>query len=176
MNKLLLMSGSIACAKATGLISAWVKDGHQVKVAITDSVQHFVGCATLEGLSGHQVLTNTFAHGDMMAHISISRWADAVIVCPATANLINKMAAGIADDMVTTTWMAAYGLDKPMIVIPAMNYLMWQYPATLESVNKLKTWGVHLIEPEAGILACGETGVGRLPEVDTLVARIEALL
>ncbi|MCW8870067.1 MAG: bifunctional phosphopantothenoylcysteine decarboxylase/phosphopantothenate--cysteine ligase CoaBC, partial [Proteobacteria bacterium] len=113
MNKLLLMSGSIACAKSTGLISAWVKSGHQVKVVATPSVEQFVGHATLEGLSGHPVLADTFGKGEMMSHINISRWADVIVVCPATANVINKMATGLADDMLTTTWIAAYDLKKP---------------------------------------------------------------
>lgn len=176
MKLLLLMSGSIACAKTTGLISAWVKAGHQVKVVATESVQQFVGLATLEGLSGHRVLTDTFATGDMMAHIHISRWADALIVCPATANIINKLTAGIADDMVTTTWVAAYDLHKPMIVMPVMNTAMWHYPATVQSIKTLKEWGVHVIDPVSGELACGEYGAGRMPEVEDLLSRIEALL
>ena len=176
MNKLLLMSGSIACAKTTGLISAWVKAGHQVKVVVTDSVQQFIGEATLEGLSGHPVLTNTFAAGDMMAHIHVSRWADVIVVCPATANVINKMTAGIADDMLTTTWVAAYDLKKPMIVVPVMNTAMWHYPATVQSIETLENWGVHIINPDDGDLACGEYGAGRMPEVDDLLLRIEDLL
>jgi Phosphopantothenoylcysteine synthetase/decarboxylase len=176
MNKLLLMSGSIACAKTTGLISAWVKAGDQVKVIVTDSVQHFVGQATLEGLSGHRVLTDTFAAGEMMAHIHVSRWADVIVVCPATANVINKMTAGIADDMLMTTWIAAYDLKKPMIVIPVMNTAMWHYPATVQSIETLKKWGVHVINPDKGVLACGEYGQGRMPEIEDLLPTIEGLL
>ncbi len=176
MNKLLLMSGSIACAKTTGLISAWVKAGHQVKVVATESVRQFVGEATLEGLSGHQVLMNTFAKGDMMAHIHVSRWADAIIVCPATANVINKITAGIADDMVTTTWIAAFDLKKPMIVVPVMNTAMWHYPATVNAIETLKKWGVNIINPAQGDLACGEFGEGRMPEVDDLFQQIKVML
>jgi phosphopantothenoylcysteine decarboxylase/phosphopantothenate--cysteine ligase len=176
MNKLLLMSGSIACAKSTGLISAWVKSGHQVKVVATPSVEQFVGHATLEGLSGHPVLADTFGKGEMMSHINISRWADVIVVCPATANVINKMATGLADDMLTTTWIAAYDLKKPMIVVPVMNTAMWQYPATVSSVETLKQWGVHVINPDQGDLACGEYGAGRMPEVDDLLLRIKAIL
>jgi len=176
MNKLLLMSGSIACAKTCGLISAWVKAGHQVKVVVTEAVTEFVGEATLEGLSGHPVMSDTFARGDMMSHIHVSRWADAIIVCPATANVINKITAGIADDMLTTTWIAAYDLKKPMIVIPVMNAAMWHYPATVKSIETLKQWGVEVINPDQGDLACGEYGAGRMPEVDDLLARIKALL
>ncbi|KAA3650940.1 MAG: hypothetical protein DWP95_00935 [Proteobacteria bacterium] len=176
MNKLLLMSGSIACAKATGLISAWVKTGHRVKVVVSPSVKEFVGHATLEGLSGHPVLSDTFAIGDMMAHINISRWADVIIVCPATANVINKMTAGIADDMLTTTWVAAYELKKPMVLVPVMNTAMWHYPATVHSIETLKKWGVHVINPVQGDLACGEHGAGRMPEVEDLLSQIKVLL
>lgn len=176
MNILLLMSGSIACAKTTGLISAWVKTGHQVKVAVTASVRQFVGEATLEGLSGQPVLSETFASGDMMSHIHVSRWADAIIICPATANVINKITAGIADDILTSIWIAAYELKKPMIVVPVMNSAMWHYPATISSIETLKLWGVEVINPDQGDLACGEFGAGRMPEVDDLLVRIQGLL
>ncbi len=176
MNKLMLMTGSIACAKASGLISAWVKAGDQVRTVVTPSVKHFVGYGTLEGLSGHAVMDDTYAQGDMMAHINISRWADAIILCPATANILNKIVAGIADDVVSTVWMAAYGQDKPMVVVPAMNTKMWDYPATRSSVSTLKEWGVHILTPQSGVLACGEEGAGRLPEVDELKTDIEAIL
>ncbi|GAA4818518.1 phosphopantothenoylcysteine decarboxylase [Marinicella pacifica] len=176
MKKLLLMSGSIACAKTSGLISAWVKAGDQVQVVVTPSVKQFIGYATLEGLSGRAVMDNVYVSGAMMDHINISRWADAVILCPATANVMNKIVAGIADEVVSTVWMAAYGQNKPMVVVPAMNTKMWDYPATQSSVKTLKKWGVNIIKPKNGILACGEEGAGRLPEVDELLTDIEALL
>ncbi len=168
MKRLLLMSGSIACAKATGLISSWVKQGDQVKVACTPGTLNFVGLATLEGLSQNQVMSSVFESGGMMEHIHLSRWADQIILCPATANVMNKLAVGIADDVVTTIWVAAHGLGKPMFLIPAMNTMMWQYPATQASVKQLKEWGVRVMLPEAGDLACGESGAGRLPEVEDI--------
>src|SRR3990172_3028647 len=100
-NILLLMSGSIACAKASSLVSAWVKQGHEVRVACTRSVAEFVGHATLEGFSGHPVLADVFTPGQVMDHIHLARRADLVVAAPATSNLINKLAAGIADDAVT---------------------------------------------------------------------------
>jgi phosphopantothenoylcysteine decarboxylase/phosphopantothenate--cysteine ligase len=168
MNILMLMSGSIACAKATGLISMWVKAGHQVKIICTKSVDHFVGKATLEGLSGNRVISSVFEEGEMMEHIHLSRWADKIILAPATANCINKLSAGIADDMLTTTWIASLGLNIPLYIAPAMNSLMWNYPATKNSIQKLESWGVKILQPQSGELACGEIGTGRMMEVDEI--------
>ena len=175
-NILLLMSGSIACAKATGLISAWVKHGHEVKVACTRSVAEFVGHATLEGFSGNPVLADTFARGQVMDHIYLARWADLVVAAPATSNLINKLAAGIADDAVTSLWQAAYGRDKPMFIVPAMNTQMWHYPATVESIRRLTSWGIKVLPSVEGDLACGEFGAGRMLEPENIMALIETMV
>jgi hypothetical protein len=113
VNILLLMSGSIACAKASNLVSAWVKQGHQVQVACTPSVAEFIGHATLEGFSGRPVLGSAFTPGQVMDHIHLARWADVVVAAPATSNLINKFAAGLADDVVTSLWQASYGRASP---------------------------------------------------------------
>jgi phosphopantothenoylcysteine decarboxylase/phosphopantothenate--cysteine ligase len=173
---LLMMSGSIACAKATGLISEWVKRGDQVRVAATPSVQHFVGRATLEGLSGAPLFDDTFAPGHAMDHITLAQWADLIVVCPATANLLNKLAAGIGDDAVTTLWQAAWGRSVPMFVVPAMNSHMWQYPATRDSVARLRSWGVHVLPTAEGDLACGERGAGRMLETADIIQQVDALL
>jgi len=174
-NILLLMSGSIACAKATGLISTWVKNGHQVQVACTPAVAHFVGAATLEGFSGHPVHTDTFAAGQVMDHVHLVQWADIIIAAPATANLINKLAAGIADDAVTSIWLAAWGRDKPMILVPAMNTSMWNYPATRDSIARLQSWGVQVLPTAQGNLACGELGAGRMLEPEEILQHLETL-
>jgi phosphopantothenoylcysteine decarboxylase/phosphopantothenate--cysteine ligase len=171
-----LMSGSIACAKASGLTSAWVKAGHEVRLATTRSVAQFVGHATLEGFSGHPVLSDAFTHGRVMDHVKLARWADLVVAAPATSNLVNKLAAGIADDAVTSLWQAAWGRGVPLVLVPAMNTRMWQYPATRESLQKLASWGVHLLPTADGDLACGELGEGRMLEVDEILKRVDALL
>lgn len=165
MNILLMMSGSIACAKASGLISLWRKAGHDIKIVCTYSVFEFVGKATLEGLSDNPVISSVFEEDNMMEHIHLSRWADSIILAPATANIINKLVAGIADDIVTTSWVAALALKKPMYIAPAMNAMMWNYPATQNSIQKLKNWGVNILLPQSGELACGENGSGRLMEI-----------
>lgn len=175
-NILLLMSGSIACAKASGLVSAWVKQGHSVRVAMTASAQAFIGPATLEGLSGQPVFDDAFETGRAMDHIRWAQWADLVVVAPATANLINKLATGLADDAVTTLWQAAWGRNIPLFLVPAMNTQMWRYPATRQHVAQLRQWGVHVMPTAEGDLACGEQGAGRMLEVDDLLSRIDAVL
>ncbi len=175
-NMLLLMSGSIACAKASSLVSEWVKLGHRVRVACTASVSNFIGRATLEGLSGSPVFDDTFEAGKAMEHINLTRWADVIVACPASSNLINKLASGIADEAVSTLWQAAWARGKPMIVVPAMNTSMWNYPATRESVEKLTAWGIHVFPAAEGELACGENGEGRMLEPAEILRRIDRLL
>jgi len=173
MKRLLLMTGSIACAKATSLISEWVKQGDEVKVVCSPAVLNFVGLATLEGLSQQQVMTSGYEAGGMMDHIHVSRWADQIILCPATANTINKLAAGIADEVVSTVWIAAHSLGRPMLIVPAMNSMMWQYPATQRAIQTLQEWGVGVMQPDAGQLACGESGDGRMPEIADILKLAE---
>jgi len=176
VNILLLMSGSIACAKASSLISEWSKKGHEVRVACTRGVAAFVGASTLEGLGATLVFDNVFEPGHAMAHISLGNWADIVVAAPATSNLINKLSAGIADDAVTTLWQAAYGQGKPMLVAPAMNTRMWRYPATQESVERLRRWGIHVLPVAQGELACGEVGEGRMLEPAEILQAVDSLL
>ncbi len=176
LNILLLMSGSIACAKASILISEWYKRGHRIRVVCTRSVAEFTGPATLQGLGAESVLDNVFAPGQAMQHIELGKWADVIIAAPATSNLINKLATGIADDAVTTVWQAAYGQGKPMLMAPAMNTRMWRYPATQNSVQKLQQWGIHVLPVASGELACGETGEGRLLEPVEILQHVDRLL
>jgi len=175
-NILLLMSGSIACAKASGLVSHWVRRGDTVRIACTASALRFIGRATLEGLSGYPVFDDAFEPGRAMDHIGLAAWADLIVLCPATANLINKLAAGIADDPVTTVWMAAWGRDKPAFVVPAMNSHMWDYPATRQAVTRLRQWGVHVLPTAEGSLACGEHGAGRMLECEDILRQIDRVL
>ncbi len=179
MKRLLLMTGSIACAKATSLISEWVKQGDEVKVVCSPGALNFVGLATLEGLSQNKVMRSVYEEGAMMDHIHISRWAEQIILCPATANVVNKIATGIADDVVTTVWVAAFShateQQKPMVLVPVMNSMMWQYPATQEAIQTLEKWGVNVMQPVSGDLACGESGAGRMPEVAEILKFIEGM-
>lgn len=161
------LSGSIACFKACALLSALVKDGHEIEVVATASALKFVGEATLEGLTGRRVHTGTFESGRYMSHIHLVRWADIVVLAPASANTLNKMAAGIGDDLVTTLFLA-HDFKKPYLVAPAMNQAMYAHPATQASLAKLSTWGVQVLETGTGALACGETGEGRMLEADEI--------
>lgn len=122
------------------------------------------------------VFDNVFAAGQAMEHISLGKWADIIIAAPATSNLINKLSSGIADDAVSTLWQAAYGLGKPMVIVPAMNTRMWRYPATWESVTRLKQWGIHVLPVGTGELACGEQGEGRMLETAEILGAVNHLL
>lgn len=157
------MSGSIACYKACELISMWVKAGHDVQVVCTESALNFIGKATLEGLTGKPVLHSTFQEGQMMDHIHLMRWCDFIILAPATANTINSLANGIGDNLVSTMFLA-HDFKKPYYVAPAMNESMLLHPATQESLNRISTWGVSVLDSGKGQLACGENGQGRLLE------------
>jgi phosphopantothenoylcysteine decarboxylase/phosphopantothenate--cysteine ligase len=175
-NKILFgLSGSIACFKACSLISKLVQNGFEVRTVATPSALQFVGPATLEGLTGAAVLSETFEPGHQMDHIHLNRWADLVILCPASANTLSKMAHGIADDLWTTLFLA-HDFSKPYLIAPAMNVSMLQHPATQQSLQTLKKWGVTILETGEGNLACGEEGSGRLLEPDLLFDEIKRQL
>jgi phosphopantothenoylcysteine decarboxylase/phosphopantothenate--cysteine ligase len=174
-NIAFVLTGSIAGYKACDAISRLVQLGHRVRAVATESALRFVGAATLEGLTGERVLTDLFEPGAAMEHINLTRWADAVVVCPATANTLNRFAAGLADDLVGALFLA-HDRSKPLLVAPAMNPAMWGHPATQESIARLGKWGVRFIAVGEGRTACGEVGEGRLAEPPDIVAAIEAAL
>ena len=165
------LSGSIACFKACALLSMLVKDGHEIEVVATTSALKFVGEATLEGLTGRRVHTSTFEAGTYMSHIHLARWADLILLCPASANTLNKMAAGIGDDLVTTLFLA-HDFKKPYLVVPAMNQSMYSHPATQSSLKTLDTWSVQVLSTGTGTLACGENGEGRMLEPEEIRTQI----
>jgi phosphopantothenoylcysteine decarboxylase/phosphopantothenate--cysteine ligase len=172
---LLIVGGGIAAFKACELIRTLGKRGHTVRCVLTDGGAHFVTPMTLAALSGQPVHTSLWELKDEveMGHIELSRSADLVVVCPATADLLAKMATGIADDLATTLLLAT---DKPVLAAPAMNVRMWLHAATRRNVARLRADGVTILEPDEGPMACGEFGPGRLPEPDAIVAAIEAAL
>lgn len=167
-NILFLMSGSIAAYKACFVVSQLVQLGHVVQVVTTPQALQFIGPATLEGLTGRPALSDTFASQHAMDHIHLSRWADMIVLCPATANTINKMSQGIADDLVTNLFLS-HDFSKPFLVAPAMNTAMYKHPTTQFSLLKLAEMGVKVLETGAGTLACGEVGAGRLLEPEQLI-------
>lgn len=172
---LFVVTGSIACYKACEAISQLVQRGCRVRAVASASALKFVGVATLEGLTREKVATDLFEPGSALDHISLSRWADLVVVCPATANTLNRMAAGLGDDLVGAL-LLAHEWRKPLLIAPAMNPAMWQHPATCAAVERLRSWGAQFVSPGAGRTACGEQGEGRLAEPAEIVAAIEAAL
>lgn len=172
MNLLFILSGSIACYKACDAISQLVQRGHRVRCVATEAALRFVGVATLEGLTREKVGTDLFAPGEALDHITLSRWADVTVLCPATANTLNRAAAGLGDDLAGAL-LLAHEWTKPLLIAPAMNPAMWSHPATRASVERLQGWGARFIHPGAGRTACGEVGEGRLAEPEEIVAAIE---
>jgi phosphopantothenoylcysteine decarboxylase/phosphopantothenate--cysteine ligase len=174
-NILFILTGSIAAYKACDVVSQLVQRGHRVRTVATESASKFVGPATLEGLTGQPVYSDLFAAGRSLEHINLTRWADLVIVCPATAHTINRLATGLADDL-TGALFLAHDRSKPWLIAPAMNPAMWAHPATTAAVARLKEWGVAVLPVGAGRTACGEIGEGRLTEPATILASIESAL
>ncbi|HEX8306970.1 MAG TPA: bifunctional phosphopantothenoylcysteine decarboxylase/phosphopantothenate synthase [Allosphingosinicella sp.] len=172
---LLIVGGGIAAYKACELIRLIRKSGASVRCVLTAGGAHFVTPMTLAALSEQRVHTSLWDLKDEaeMGHIQLSREADLVVVCPATADLMAKMAAGIADDLATTLLLAT---DKPVLAAPAMNVRMWHHEATRRNVARLRSDGVTILEPDEGAMACGEYGPGRLPEPDAIFKAIQAQL
>ncbi|HWL47673.1 MAG TPA: bifunctional phosphopantothenoylcysteine decarboxylase/phosphopantothenate--cysteine ligase CoaBC [Sphingomonadaceae bacterium] len=168
---LLIVGGGIAAYKACELVRLIRKAGHEVRCVLTGGAQHFVTPMTLAALSEQPVHTSLWDLKDEaeMGHIRLSREADLVVVCPATADLVAKMAAGIADDLATTLLLAT---DKPVLAVPAMNVRMWQHAATVRNVARLSADGITVMTPDEGPMACGEHGPGRLPEPAAILAAI----
>jgi phosphopantothenoylcysteine decarboxylase/phosphopantothenate--cysteine ligase len=172
---LLIVGGGIAAYKACELVRLIRKEGGSVRCVLTKGGAQFVTPMTLAALSEQPVHTSLWDLKDEveMGHIQLSRQADLVVVCPATADLMAKMAAGIADDLATTLLLAT---DKPVLAVPAMNVRMWQHEATMRNVARLRSDGAAVLEPDEGEMACGEYGPGRLPEPEAILASIAAKL
>ena len=179
-NKHILVgiSGGIAAYKIPELIRMLTKSGAEVRVATTRHALEFVTELTLQTVSGHPVYSDVFAAINEHAteHISLPEWCDMMIVAPTTANVLGKMAAGIADDALTTT-LASCAARKPVVLAPAMNDKMWENPATQKAVETLRSWkNIRVLEPAEGELACGTNGKGRMPELDILKEAVIAAL
>lgn len=160
---LLIVGGSIAAFKAPELVRLLLAEGVQVRCVLTEGGRQFVTPLTLQALSGQPVHTDLFSltAEQEMGHIALSRWADLVLVCPASANLLARMANGMADDLAGALLLAT---SAPVMAVPAMNVRMWEHPATQNSVTILAARGVDILPPVSGPMACGEFGPGRMPE------------
>jgi phosphopantothenoylcysteine decarboxylase/phosphopantothenate--cysteine ligase len=169
------LSGGVACYKAAELCRALVKQGAQVQVVMTEAATHFIGAVTLQALSGHTVYTDQWDPriANNMAHIDLTRGADAVLVAPCSADFIRKLVHGACDDLLSTLCLAR-PRQVPLLVAPAMNVEMWENPATQRNVAQLRADGIRIFGPAAGEQACGETGLGRMLEPEDLLAELVA--
>ena len=175
MRILHIITGGIAAFRALEVIRLLKKRGHDVRPVLTRAAQQFITPLSATALSGQRARTDLFDADDEagMDHIALARWADVVLVAPASADFMARAAHGLADDLATTLLLAT---TAPVLMAPAMNPRMWEHPATRRNLRQLLADGVHVIGPEAGEVACGEEGVGRMAEPEAIVARVEELL
>ena len=168
---LLGVTGGISAYKTPELVRQLVERGAEVEVVMTAAARQFVAPLALQVVSGHPVLTDLFdrSEGAEVKHVALARSADLALVAPATANILGKLAHGIADDPVSTVLLA---VTAPTLLAPAMNDAMWSHPAVADSVGRLLGWGYRLVGPEEGFLAEGYSGVGRMSEPETIVAAL----
>lgn len=163
--------GGIAAYKSAYLVRELTRLGASVRVVMTDSAQEFITPMTLQALSGHEVRCELFDSQAerAMGHIELARWADLILIAPASANCLAKMAHGLADDLLSTLYLVT---ETPVMVCPAMNRSMWAHPATQANIHVLQSRGVVIVGPEEGSQACGEYGLGRMSEVDNIIAAL----
>lgn len=168
---LLGVTGGIAAYKSASLASRLVKAGAEVRVIMTEHATNFINPITFETLTGHKCITDTFDRNFefQVEHVSLAKKADVIMVAPATANIIAKLAHGLADDMLTTTILASHA---PKLIAPTMNTGMYENPVTQDNLALLKKYGMEVIEPAAGHLACGDEGKGKMPEPEILYEHI----
>ncbi|MDF2606923.1 MAG: coaBC [Bacillales bacterium] len=173
-NILLCVCGGVAAFKAVALTSKLVQQGANVKVIMTNSAMKFITPLTFQVLSKNEVYVDTFneSQPEAVRHIDLAKWADITLIAPATANVIGKIANGIADDMLTTTIMASV---NPVIIAPAMNVNMYNNKIVQENINKLKRLDYIFFEPSEGVLACGDTGKGRLLEPEDIIDNLKSI-
>ncbi len=169
------VSGGIAAYKAAEILRGLQRAGCRVRVAMTEHATRMITPLTFRALSGEHVVVDDYApdNPDPIAHITFSQTVELFLVAPATANIIAKFANGVADDFLTSTYLAS---NAPVVVAPAMNTTMWRHPATVRNLQRLRDDGVHVIEPDAGEMACGTFGPGRLSEPERIVAAVLAIL
>jgi phosphopantothenoylcysteine decarboxylase/phosphopantothenate--cysteine ligase len=169
-NIVLGVTGSIAAYRAADLVREFRRRGHRVRVVMTRAAQAFVSPLTFETLSGERVATHALEQPEewSVEHVGLARWGEALVVAPATANVLAKMACGIADDFLTTLCLAFEG---PVMAAPAMNPSMWKHPAVRGNCKTLEARGVRFVAPAPGVMACGEEGVGRLAEVEGIAGK-----
>ena len=169
MNILLIVSGGIAAYKSIDLCSSLVKQGNNVKVILTKNAENFVTQLPFQTLTKNRVYTSTFEEIDEneIQHIDLTKWAEKIIVAPATANLISKFSNGIADDLATSLMLAVKDTSA-VYIVPAMNTFMYRNPIIQDNMNRLIKLGFNFIEPDSGLLACGDVGEGKFPSIEKI--------
>jgi phosphopantothenoylcysteine decarboxylase / phosphopantothenate---cysteine ligase len=168
-NIILAVTGGIAAYKACELARLFIKSGAAVKVVMTESAENFIHPNTFSALTGNPVYTDIFS--DPMLHIDLAKWADEIIIAPATAATISRIASGLAEDLLTTICIAT---KAKIFIAPAMNTVMWSHPSTQRNINTLKEDGYQIIEPTSGQQACGDIGFGRLAEPESIFETISS--
>ena len=174
------VTGGVAAYKAAELVRRLQQDGHSIQVVMTRSAREFIAPLTFAALSGQKVITDLFAESageanleSAIEHIAVAQRTDLLLVAPATADILAKFARGIADDFLTTLYLAT---TAPVVVAPAMNVSMWNHPATQENIEQLRKRNVRVVDPDEGYLACGMTGAGRLASQEAVVAAVNETL
>lgn len=175
-NILLGVTGSIAAYKSAEIANILTKSGYNVDVIMTDASLHFITPLTFRTMTHNRVYTDMFEDNmtNDVRHIALAQKANLLLIAPASADVIGKIACGLADDILTTVTMACRSI--PMLIAPAMNTNMYENPAVQENIEKLKRFGYQIIEPRSAHLACGTTGKGALAEVDTIIATVKEIL
>lgn len=174
-QKILLgVTGSIAAYKAADLASQLTQKGFKLSTVLTHEAQKFVGAATFGGVTGRPVYQSAYTEDhSKILHIDLAEESDLIVIAPATAHMVAKLAQGLADDLLSSTALAC---TKPIVVVPVMNPNMYQHPATQANLKTLKTRGVQVMDPDSGHMACGVDGVGRYPENSKIIETIEKIL
>ena len=169
------VTGGIAAYKTAAMVSALVKRGALVRVVMTEAATRFVGPLTFQTLTGQAVGLDLWRAAEEYhsSHIALGDWAEVCVVAPATADILGKLAGGLADDLLSTALLA---MDVPVLLAPAMNVRMWSHPAVRANVVRLAKMGYRFVGPGRGRLACGDVGEGRMSEPDEIIAAIEAIL
>jgi phosphopantothenoylcysteine decarboxylase/phosphopantothenoylcysteine decarboxylase/phosphopantothenate--cysteine ligase len=175
-NIILGITGSIAAYKGADIANTLTKEGHAVQVIMTASARRFISAITFQTLTKKKVYTELFDEFiyEDVRHISLAQQADLALIAPATADIIGKLASGIADDMLTTVIMAIQ--KKPVVICPAMNTAMYENPITRDNIKKLTEYGYHFVEPRESRLACGDLGKGALADLNTIIDTVHSLL
>ncbi|MFN7038582.1 MAG: flavoprotein [Alphaproteobacteria bacterium] len=178
MNKkhiILIVTGSIAACKAPLLISGLKKENFNITCILTNGGKEFISALTLSSLSGNPTYEELFSLKDEteMGHIKLSREADLILVAPASCNIIAKITHGFADDLASSVLLAS---NKPIVIAPAMNSMMWENKATKRNIKQLLDDGIKIIGPAQGELACGEMGLGRMEEIDVIIQYVKSII